>query len=171
MACGRLVSLVFLVGAAAAIPSPAAAKPWQGVNPGQSTQAEVVEKFGEPTSRTKRASKTVLAYLGEQALPGTKQAQFHVGDDGVVQEITVFIATQLEKEAIEGTYGKSPEKTFTDSFLPVWIYRAAGVTVYFGKDGYVEAITFGPGVKSGPAKPPAEPAARPAGAKAAAATR
>ena len=137
--------------------SPAAAKPWQGINPGASSQNEVVEKFGEPTTRTKRGAKSVLAYLGEQALPGTKQTQFYVSEDGTVQEITVFIATQLDKDAIEGTYGKSPEKTFTDAFLPVWIYRAAGVTVYFGKDGTVEAITFGAGVKAAPRAEAAPP--------------
>ena len=155
----RLAAILFL----ASLPAIGSAKPWQGVNPGTSTQTEVVEKFGEPTTRTKRGNRQVLAYLGEQALPGTKQAQFYVGEDGVVLEITVFIATQLEREAIEGTYGKSPEKTFTDAFLPVWIYRSAGVTVYFGKDGLVEAITFGPGVKSAP-KPAAE--AKPAKATA-----
>jgi hypothetical protein len=155
----RLFRVATLLLAATA-PAIAPAKPWQGITPGASTQAEVVEKFGEPTTRTKRATKTVLAYLGEQALPGTKQAQFHVSEDGTVQEITVFLATQLEREAIEGTYGKSPEKTFTDAFLPVWIYRPAGVTVYFGKDGFVEAITFGPGVKAAARPDPA--AARPA---------
>jgi hypothetical protein len=152
----RLASLVLL----ATIPLAAPAKPWQGINPGVSTQAEVVEKFGEPTTRTKRGARIVLAYLGEQALPGTKQAQFYTTEDGTVVEITVFIATQLEREAIEGTYGRNPEKTFTDAFLPVWIYRSAGVTVYFGKEGYVEAITFGPGTKAAPR--PAAAEARPA---------
>jgi hypothetical protein len=155
----RLAAILLLP----ALPAIGSAKPWQGVNPGTSTQAEVVEKFGEPTTRTKRGARSVLAYLGEQALPGTKQAQFYVAEDGTVLEITVFLATQLEREAIEGTYGKSPEKTFTDAFLPVWIYRPAGVTVYFGKDGFVEAITFGPGVKSTP-RPAAE--AKPAKATA-----
>jgi hypothetical protein len=85
-----------------------------------------------------------------------------VGEDGTVQEITVFLATQLEKEAIEGTYGKPHDRTFTDDFLPVWIYRTAGVTVYFEKDGYVKAITFAPGA----AKPAARPdAAAPAAGK------
>ncbi len=154
----RLLRVASLLAVALA-PALAPAKPWQGITPGTSTQAEVVEKFGEPTTRTKRGAKQVLAYLGEQALPGTKQAQFHVSEDGTVQEITVFLATQLEREAIEGTYGKSPETTFTDAFLPVWIYRGAGVTVYFGKDGYVEAITFGPGAKAARPEPAA---ARPA---------
>jgi hypothetical protein len=148
-------------------PAVAGAKAWQGVTPGQSTAEDVQAKFGEPTTKTRRGARTVLAYLGDQALPGTKQAQFHTGEDGLVQEITVFLATQLEREAIEGTYGKSPEKTFTDSFLPVWIYRSQGVTVYFGKDGFVEAITFGPGAKPSPKPPPeAAPAARTKAARA-----
>ena len=149
-----------------ALPALSRAKAWQGITPGASTAEDVQSRFGEPTTKTKRGGKLVLAYLGDQALPGTKQAQFYTAEDGTVAEITVFLATQLEKEAIEGTYGKSPEKTFTDSFLPVWIYRSQGVTVYFGKDAYVEAITFGPGAGAkGAAKPaadaaPAKPAAK-----------
>ncbi len=140
---------------ALALPGLVRAKAWQGIKPGVSTAADVQGKFGDPTTRTRRGSRTVLAYLGDQALAGTKQAQFYTTEDGTVQEITVFLDTQLEKEAIEGTYGKSPEKTFTDSFLPVWIYRSQGVTVYFGKDGYVEAITFGQGTKAGGKTAPA----------------
>lgn len=131
--------------ALALLPLSASAKAWQGISPGSSTMDEVVNKFGEPTTRSKRATRTVLAYLGEQALPGTKQAQFHAREDGVILEITVFLATQLEKESIEGTYGRSPRKTFTDDFLPVWLYEADGVTVYFTKDGYVNAISFSAG--------------------------
>ncbi len=158
----RSIRLALIVALLA--PAAARGKAWQGINPGQSTADEVQARFGEPTTKTRRGARTVLAYLGEQALAGTKQAQFYTGEDGVVQEITVFLATQLEREAIEGTYGKSPEKTFTDSFLPVWIYRPQGVTVFFGKDGFVEAITFGPGTKpSGKAKAEGAPAgARPA---------
>jgi hypothetical protein len=140
----RTILLATLL-AAALLPLTASAKAWQGITPGVSTIDEVVNKFGEPTTRSKRATRSVLAYLGEQALPGTKQAQFHARDDGVILEITVFLATQLEKEAIEGTYGKSPRKTFTDDFLPVWLYEADGVTVYFTKDGFVNAISFSAG--------------------------
>ena len=147
--------------ALALAPLSASAKAWQGITPGVSTVDEVINKFGEPTSRTKRSTRIVLAYLGEQALPGTKQAQFHARDDGVVLEITVFLATQLEKEAIEGTYGMSPRKTFTDDFLPVWLYEAEGVTVYFTKDGFVNAISFSQGRSAAkPAPAPAKPAAK-----------
>jgi hypothetical protein len=144
--------------ATALLPITASAKAWQGITPGVSTMDEVVNKFGEPTTRSKRTTRTVLAYLGEQALPGTKQAQFHARDDGVIIEITVFLATQLEREAIEGTYGKSPRKTFTDDFLPVWLYESDGVTVYFTKDGFVNAISFSPGrsVAKEPAATPAK---------------
>jgi len=144
----------------ALLPSLAAAKAWQGITPGVSTIEEVVNKFGEPTTRNKRTTRTVLAYLGEQALPGTKQTQFHARDDGVVLEITVFLATQLEKESIEGTYGKSPRKTFTDDFLPVWLYEPDGVTVYFTKDGFVNAISFSASRSVAKEPAPAKGAAR-----------
>ncbi|HSM93751.1 MAG TPA: hypothetical protein VLT47_12770 [Anaeromyxobacteraceae bacterium] len=160
-------TLLAVLAALTLLPVAASAKAWQGITPGTSTIEGVVNKFGEPTSRAKRGVRTVLAYLGEQALPGTKQAQFHAREDGVVVEITVFLATQLEKEAIEGTYGRSPRKTFTDDFLPVWLYEAEGVTVYFTKDGFVNAISFSAG--RGAAKQPA--AAPPAKRGAAAGAR
>jgi hypothetical protein len=142
-----LVRLALLLLAAA--PSAASARAWKGVHPGTSTQPEVVERFGEPTTKTKRApGRVVLAYYGEQALEGTRQAQFHVDDRGVVVEITIFLTAQLDQDSIEGTYGKPPQRTFVeDTFQKVWVYPQAGVTVYFAKDGNVEALSFGPGTK------------------------
>jgi hypothetical protein len=145
----RLALLAFL--AAALVPADASARAWKGVNPGTSTQQEVVDRFGEPTTRTRRPGRTVLAYYGDQALEGTRQAQFHLDDKGNVVEITIFLTAQLDQETIEGTYGKPPQRTFVeDTFQKVWIYPQAGVTVYFGKDGNVEALTFGPGAKPAP---------------------
>src|SRR5512138_1873908 len=145
----RLVRLASLLLALA--PALASARAWKGVNPGTSTQQEVADRFGEPTTRTKRAGRTVLAYYGEQALEGTRQAQFHVDDKGVVSEITIFLTAQLDQDSIEGTYGKPPQRTFVeDTFQKVWVYPQQGVTVYFGKDGNVEALTFGPGAKAAP---------------------
>ncbi len=130
-------------------PALASARAWKGITPGTSTQAEVMEKFGEPTTKTKRTGRMVLAYYGEQALDGTRQAQFHVDAQGLVVEITIFLTAQLDAESIEGTYGKPPQRTFVeDTFQKVWVYPAAGVTVYFNKEGNVEALTFGPGTKS-----------------------
>ena len=162
----RLVhpALLILVSLA---PLSAHARPWQGIAPGVSTQREVVARFGEPSTRAKRAARTVLAYHGERAPAGTRQAQFHLDSADVVQEITIFLTAQLDADSIEGTYGKPPQRTFVeDTFQKVWLYPSAGVAVYFGKEGTVEALTFSPG-KAGRAAP--GPAAARAGTPSAAA--
>jgi hypothetical protein len=79
-----------------------------------------------------------------------------------VAEINVFPAAPVEKEAVLGTFGSDPQKTFTDDFRTVWRYRGIGVVVFFGKDGNVEAIRFQAaekGARPGPAAP--EPPATP----------
>ena len=88
------------------LPGLAHAKAWQGITPGPRTQADVVARFGEPSTKGKLEGRTALVYKGEQAISGTRQAQFLVGDDGKVAEINVFPASQLEKEAVLGTFGK-----------------------------------------------------------------
>jgi hypothetical protein len=154
----RLASLIVALLLPAAVP----AKAWQGVDPGKTTIDEVGTKFGEPTSRVKRGSRQVVAYKGDQALPGTKEAQFHCRADGVVEEITVFLSAPLDADSIEGTYGKPTTKTFTDSFQKVWQYPHKGVSVYFDREGLVQAISFGPAAPAKPAdKVPAEPKSRP----------
>jgi hypothetical protein len=145
-----------LVALAALAPALAAARAWKGITPGATTAAEVTAKLGDPTTKTKRGGHTVLAYHGDQALEGTKQVQFHLDAQGVVAEITVFVTAQLDADSVEGMYGKPPKRTFVeDTFRKVWVYPAAGVTVYFDKEGNVEALMFGPGAKAG-----ARPAAR-----------
>jgi hypothetical protein len=161
----RSIRLALLL-LAAIVPELAAGRAWKGINPGASTQQEVIGRFGDPTTKTKRGSRTILAYYGEQALDGTRQAQFHVDASGVVVEITIFLTAQLDADSIEGTYGKPPQRTFVeDTFQKVWVYPAAGVTVYFSKDGNVEALTFASGTKAAP-KPAAaqEGASQAAGA-------
>ena len=135
----RHLAIVLL---AALAPAAALARSWQGITPGRSAQGEVTGRFGEPSTKGRLEGRTAMVYKGDQAIPGTRQAQFLVGEDGLVAEINVFPAAQLDKESVEGTYGKGPQKTFTDDFRPVWIYRASGVMVFFGKDGFVEAIRF-----------------------------
>ncbi len=154
----RSIRLAVLFAAAlAALPAASAARAWKGITPGATTQAEVLEKFGEPTTKTKRTGRTVLAYHGDQALEGTRQAQFHVDPQGVVVEITIFLTAQLDADTIEGTYGKPPQRTFVeDTFQKVWLYPATGVTVYFNKEGNVEALTFAPGTRGHPKPSPAE---------------
>jgi hypothetical protein len=152
--------MLALVALAALAPARGLARPWKGVIPGQSTQADVVEKFGDPSTRAKRGARVVLAYAGEQALEGTKQAQFHVDGAGTVQEITIFITEPLDADSVEGTYGKPPQKTFVeDTFQKVWLYPQQGVTVYFGKDGHVSALSYAPGTRAQKAPAAAETAA------------
>ena len=161
----RLARLAFVTSLVAGLllgPAPARARGWKGITPGTSGQAEVVQRFGEPTARSKRGGRTVLAYYGEQALEGTRQTQFHVDAAGTVQEITIFLSTPLDVETIEGTYGKPTQKTFVeDTFQKVWVYPAQGVTVYWAKDGSgAEALSFGPARS---AKPAAEGTRPPSG--------
>ncbi len=160
----RLVPLAFLLVCLA--PGVADARAWKGITPGTSTQQEVLDRFGEPTARTKRPGRVILAYYGDQALEGTRQAQFHLDDRGVVVEITIFLTAQLDQDSIEGTYGKPPQRTFVeDTFQKVWVYPQAGVTVYFGKDGNVEALSFVPSAKGTPKAPAAQESGRAAPAQ------
>jgi len=142
------------------LPAVAEAKAWQGIEPGRSTGDEVVTRFGEPTTRKQRGARSVIAYKGDQALTGTKEVQFHCRADGVVEEITVFLAATLDAESVEGTFGKPQTKTFVEStFQKVWLYPSKGVTVYFDKDSNVDAITYAaPAAAKGAAAPAAEKA-------------
>jgi hypothetical protein len=81
-------------------------------------------------------------------------------------EVVVFPANTLDKETVEGTYGHPTQKAFTDDFRTVWFFRSTGVTVYFGKEGVVDAISFKAPEAAGKAEgqraakappPPAEP--------------
>jgi hypothetical protein len=154
---------LLLIAVAALAPGRASARAWKGITPGASTQAEVVDRFGEPTTKTKRSGRTVLAYYGDQALEGARQAQFHADAQGVVVEITIFLTAHLDAGSIEGTYGKPPQRTFVEeTFQKVWVYPATGVTVYFGKEGNVEALSFGPGTRAAPKVPAAQDAGAPA---------
>ncbi len=138
----RSPTLPVAVALLLSLPGTALARSWQGITPGQSTQADVVARFGEPSTRGKLEGRTALVYKADQAIAGTRQAQFLVGEDGRVSEINVFPASPVEKDAVLGTYGKDPQKTFTDDFRTVWLYRPIGVVVFFGKDGTVEALRF-----------------------------
>ena len=134
--------LALALTVAGALPGAAWAKSWQGVTPGATTEGEVAARFGPPSTQGKLSGRTALVYKGEQAIPGTRQAQFFARDDGVVVEVVVFPVNQLDKDTVEGTYGKPSQKAFTDDFRTVWMFKPSGITVYFGKEGTVEAISF-----------------------------
>jgi hypothetical protein len=142
MSSMRLASAALLL--ALLLPAPARARPWQGIEPGKSTAEDVLNKFGEPTTRKQRGPKSVIAYKGEHALPGTKEAQFACRADGVVEEITVFLSVSLDMETVEGTFGKPQTKTFVEAtFQKVWLYPQKGVTVFFDKASNAEVISYG----------------------------
>ncbi|GEJ56229.1 hypothetical protein [Anaeromyxobacter diazotrophicus] len=136
-----LVALAVVSGAAPAL---ASGRGWQGVTPGATTESEVTSRFGPPSTQGKLSGRNALVYKGDQAISGTRQAQFFARDDGVVVEVVVFPVNALDKETVEGTYGKPSQKAFTDDFRTVWMYKPTGITVYFGKEGTVEAISFKP---------------------------
>ena len=130
--------------AALLCPVAAGARAWQGIEPGRSKLEAVVTRFGEPTTRKARGQKSVAAYKGEQAMPGTKEVQFACRADGVVEEIVVFLASPLDAESVEGTFGKATARTFVETtFQKVWLYPQKGVTVFFDKEGAVEIISYG----------------------------
>jgi hypothetical protein len=157
---------VLLLAAAVAVPRVAPAKAWQGIQPGTSTRADVLTRFGEPSTQGKLDGRSALVYRGDRAITGTRQAQFVVRDDGVVSEVNVFPAAQLDRDSVEGTYGKGAQKTFTDDFRSVWVYRSIGVTVFFTKDNLVEAIRFQPPLAGAPAGAPPRAGAQDEGARA-----
>jgi hypothetical protein len=141
------------------LPALAEAKAWQGIEPGKSTGDEVVARFGEPTTRKQRGPRSVIAYKGDQALQGTKEAQFHCRADGVVEEITVFLSASLDAESVEGTFGKPQSKTFVEAtFQKVWLYPQKGVSVYFDKESNVDVIAYGMPVAPRAAAPAADKA-------------
>jgi hypothetical protein len=154
-------SIHLAIALAAAAPLAAAAKPWQGVAPGTTTAAEVTARFGAPSTQGKLGGRSAYVYKDDAAIGATRQAQFFARDDGVVVEIVVFPSTHLDPESVEGSYGRPARKAFTDDLRPVWYYPALGVTVFFGKSGAVESLSFKAG--DGSARPAAAaPGAGPA---------
>lgn len=126
-----------------------ATRPWNGIQPGQSSKEEVVKKFGEPTKAVTSEGKEILAYLGKQAIKGTTQAQFRVdATTKVVERIDVFPGPVIDKETIETNYGgQCPQgtqqasaqpcylKKLTDDFRTYFMYPKHGLAIFFNEDG------------------------------------
>lgn len=146
---------VFLVLALAALG--VAAKPWQGIHPGVSSTLDVFGKFGEPTKKTEAKGQVVLIYSGIQAPGGTVQVQFKlVPGTQTVARIDVYPAPQIDKQAVEKSYGpkcptEEPEKAEPCYFLkeaegkrPYLVYLKLGLAVFFKPDGTVLSLAFLP---------------------------
>ncbi|HYO54214.1 hypothetical protein [Archangium sp.] len=137
--------------------APAVAKPWQGIEPGQSKREQVIQKFGEPSRVVTTDGKEVIAYFDQKAIKGTKQVQFKV-DTGTqqVERIDVFPGPVVDKESVESTYGPvcpsskasaNPcyQKKLTDDFRTYLFYARLGLAVFLNEDGKtVHSLIFTP---------------------------
>lgn len=149
--------LAFVLALALA-PLAARAHPWREVVPGQTAEAAVVQKLGEPSGRARGGA--LLVYDGEQAPEGTKKVLIRVDAQGVVQEITAYVAMALSADEVVGTFGEPQKKGFLEeTFQKVWQYPQKGLDVYFGKDGLVIAVRYTPGKAAAPRPAAAAPAA------------
>jgi hypothetical protein len=147
-----LVCVAVLLAAA-----PVVAKPWQGIEPGQSKRDALIQKFGEPSRVVTNEGKELVAYFDQKAIKGTRQVQFTV-DVGTqqVERISVFPGPVVDKESIESTYGpvcppgKTPpaacyQKKLTDDFRIYLFYARLGLAVFLNEDGKtVQSLTFTP---------------------------
>jgi hypothetical protein len=128
--------------------APAVAKPWQGIEPGQSKREQVLQKFGEPSRVVTAEGKEIIGYLDQKAIKGTKQVQFKVDPaTQLVERIDIFPSPVIDQEAVEGTYGpacptsgKAPPtpcyvKLLTDDFRTYMLYTRLGLAVFFNEDG------------------------------------
>src|SRR5215470_909188 len=122
----------------------AAAKAWNGIEPGVSRRDEVVKRFGQPSKTVTVSGKEVLAYTDSAAMKGTSQAQFRVDPaTGVVERIDVFPATVVDHETVEATFGPACpksgasqpaacfQKKLTDDFRTYYLYARIGLAVFF----------------------------------------
>lgn len=135
----------------------AAAKPWNGIEPGVSTRADVVAKFGEPSKVVTSGGSVLVAYLKDKAIRGTTQAQFRVDPKtGVVQRIDVFPAPRIDRAAIEQTYGPACAagavemscylRKLTDDKRVYFLYPRLGLVIFFAPGGeVVQSFLFQPG--------------------------
>ncbi|MGZ3457302.1 MAG: hypothetical protein ACXU86_02235 [Archangium sp.] len=140
----KTIAIVAVLLAAA----PAVAKPWQGVEPGQTKREQLLQKFGEPSRVVTPEGKEIIAYFDQKAIKGTKQVQFKV-DPGshLVERIDVFPGPVIDKESVESTYGpacpasgKVPsnpcyQKKLTDDFRTYLLYPKLGLAVFLNEDG------------------------------------
>lgn len=138
------------------LPGAVAAKPWNGIRPGASSEEEVVERFGPPSRTLVTGDQRTLVYSGDRAVKGTVQSQFKLGPDKVVRRIDVYPAVALDAAAIEASYGPecTPREPADPCFVrkegsskrPYYVYAKLGLAVFFKEDGQaVLSLSFLPG--------------------------
>jgi hypothetical protein len=149
----KTLTLVAVLLAAA----PVVAKPWQGIEPGQTRRDSVIKKFGEPSRAITADGKETIAYFGDKAIKGTQQVQFTVDvDSQQVERISVFPGPVVDMESVENTYGpacpsgRAPatpcyQKKVTDEFRTFLFYSRLGLAVFLNEDGKtVQSFIFTP---------------------------
>ncbi len=148
----RLLLIVTVFSALSSV-----ARPWQGIEPGASSEFDVTSKFGEPTRTATTGGRKTLVYSGNQAITGTLQAQFKLSADGqVVERIDVYPAMVVTLEAVQQSYG--PECAGKTPAEPCYFLKAPpgqsvrliflklGLAVFFNGDGKtVKSFAFLPG--------------------------
>jgi hypothetical protein len=127
------------------VPTAAVAKPWNGIQPGSSSTADVIDRFGQPTRTVVTGDQQTLVFAGDRAIKGTVQSQFKVGPDKVVRRIDVYPAVPLDAAAIESSYGpactaQAPVepcfvKKQSPTKHPYYVYAKLGLAVFFKEDG------------------------------------
>jgi hypothetical protein len=157
----RFVHLL-AIAAALALPRAAPAKAWKGIQPGTHKKSDVTTRFGEPSTEGVLGGRPASVYRSDRAIQSARQVQFVFRDDGVVAEINVFPATPLDRDTIEGTFGKPPSKKADDDFRVQWNYPDLGVRVFFAENGLVaESIQYYAPSAAVPAGAGAAPVSRP----------
>jgi len=141
-------TLSALAGLGLMLATPAiSARPWHGVNPGESTLKDVQKRFGTPHRALGKRGKCgqVFNYQGEHSIEGAKQANICFDTKGVVIEISVFPSRTLTKELVSEAYGSSFERKLTDEFREYHIYKGQGLAIFFDKEGKtVHSLLFTP---------------------------
>ncbi len=124
----------------------AVAKPWNGIDPGVSTRADVIGRFGEPSRVVDAGQGVTLAYLGNRAIRGTTQAHFRIEPKtGVVSRIEVFPGPKIDRAVIEQTYGGACPAGTSDRSCYLrkhaadrrvyFDYARLGLVIFFMADG------------------------------------
>lgn len=136
--------------------TPALAREWSGVIPGETTKEQTVAKLGRPTRELVVKNVPVLLYSGRQSAPGTTQVQVRLDERLVVRRIDVFPTAPVERDLVEASYGAAcaggepaagcyVEKRTKEGriFLD---YSVDGLLVFFDpKVDKVRSFSFAPG--------------------------
>ena len=144
----RFVCIIWILSA------PTWAKPWNAIEPGVATAADVVAKFGQPSKMIAADGQEILVYGAKNAISGTVQAQFKVDQLlKVVDRIDVYPAPIVDVDEIERSYGRACAVTraaepcyvrqMATSKRKYFLYVKLGLAIFFEDDGRrVRAFSF-----------------------------